>query len=66
MALTATATKALRKSVSCTIGLRNPVVIAINPCKSNIMYAVSSFNTIEDTFSPFVQRRRTVQKCLEL
>ena len=37
LALTATATKTLQKSVMSTIGMRCPRVVAINPCKSNIV-----------------------------
>ena len=56
LALTATATKTLRKSVMSTIGMRCPRVVAINPCKSNIVYTVSTFTTIEDTFKPVLDR----------
>ena len=35
MALTATATKTVRLSVTKTIGMRNPLVIALSPCKKN-------------------------------
>ena len=58
MALTATATKAVRHSVSRTIGMRNPFVVAISPCKRNIMYSVGSFVSVEDTFKPVVDRLR--------
>ncbi len=40
MALTATATERLRKDASRLMGLRNEVVVAISPCKDNIMYVV--------------------------
>ena len=33
MALTATATKKLCHAVSATIGMRNPFVVAVAPCK---------------------------------
>ena len=56
MALTATATKTLRHSVSRTIGMCDPVVIAVPPCKKNIMYSVKAFESVADTFKPIVER----------
>ena len=32
------ATKSLRRKVSGVIGLRNPKIIAVSPCKRNIVY----------------------------
>ena len=49
MALTATATKTLRYSVSRTMGMRNPFFIAIAPCKKNIMYSVKAFESVTDS-----------------
>lgn len=37
MALSATAARTLRYAVSATIGMRNPFVVAIPPCKHNLM-----------------------------
>ena len=59
LALTATATKALRVKVSELIGLVKPLVIAVSPCKQNMMYAVSKFNTIEETFAPVLKGIKT-------
>lgn len=56
MALTAIATKSLRLSVSCTLGMENPVVIALSPCKENIRYHVGTFTTVSESFKPFVKR----------
>ena len=56
MALTATATKEARNTIIRILGLRNPKVIAICPCKDNIMLAISSFLTIEESFSPILVR----------
>ena len=56
MALTATATKTLWYSVSRTIGMHNPFIIAISPCKKNLMYSVKAFESIQDTFKPVVER----------
>lgn len=59
MALTATATKSLCQTVMSIIGMQNPSVIAINPCKMNLMYTMSSFDSIENTFRPLVEKLRT-------
>lgn len=40
MALTATATKTIRYSVSKTIGLKSPYVITRSPSKNNLFYCV--------------------------
>ena len=45
MALTATASKSLRHVVSNIIGLRNPHVVAVSPCKPNIMFSVGDFDS---------------------
>jgi len=52
LALAATATKALRLKVSELVGLVKPLVIAVSPCKQNMMYTVSKFTAIEETFLP--------------
>lgn len=57
LALTATASKTLRQKVSLTIGLYQPVVIAISPCKKNMIYTLGKkFTTIEKTFKPLLAR----------
>ena len=56
MALTATATKSVQSSVACTLGMENPVVIALSPCKANIVYNVGRYTTVEDTFKPLLHR----------
>ncbi len=56
MALTATATNNLLLSVSRILGMRTPVTIAISPCKPNLMYSVSSYSTISETFKPILCR----------
>lgn len=55
MALTATASKELRRKVSEIIGLVNPAVIAVSPCKSNIAYRVSKLVSFNDSFGPILQ-----------
>ena len=54
MALTATATKDLRIQVARIIEMQDELVVSVNPCKSNIMYAIGSFSTISNTFRPIV------------
>ena len=56
MALTATATKSVQSSVACTLGMEKPVVVALSPCKANIVYNVGRYTTVEDTFKPLLHR----------
>ena len=55
MALTATASKTLRYSVSKTIGLHDPFVMIRCPCKRNIVYSVKKFVDLANTFEPMIQ-----------
>jgi ATP-dependent DNA helicase RecQ len=64
LAMTATATKSLRVKVSDVIGLANPLVIAVSPCKSNIIYAVSKFVSICETFTPILEKLRIERTAL--
>ena len=41
--------------MSGVVGLRNPMIIAISPCKKNIMYRVSRFSSIQETFKPVLE-----------
>ena len=59
MALTATATKSLRYSISHTIGMLNPFVVAVAPCKQNRMYSVRVFESLVDTFTPVLDTLKT-------
>ena len=52
LALTATATTKLRMDVASIIGMKNELVVSICPCKSNIMFAMTEFVSIEKTFLP--------------
>ena len=56
MALTATATRAVRVEVERVLGMRAPDIIAVSPSKSNISYAVCRCETLTDTFIPSLQR----------
>ena len=56
LALTATATKEVRLKVSSTLGLVRPVVVALSPCKKNLMYSVGAFTTVSETFKPLLGR----------
>ena len=58
LALTATATKTLRGKVAEVIGLIDPLVISVCPCKPNIVYAMSSFISLPDTFDPLLHELR--------
>ena len=56
LALTATATRALQVKVAALLGMHTPIVIAVSPCKANIMYAVSTCSSISETFRPVLLR----------
>lgn len=56
MALTATATKALREEVSQMLAMKNPVIVSVSPDKVNIKYSVINHETIVKTFGPIVKR----------
>lgn len=36
--------------------MKYPYVVAFSPVKKNLMYAVSSFENVEDSFGPVVKR----------
>ena len=55
MAMTATASKELRRKASDTIGLINPTVIAVCPCKKNITYRLSKFLSLEESFGSILE-----------
>ena len=57
LALTATATTSLRLDVSRILGMNDPLVVALSPCKSNIIFSVVPFKT--DMFQPMIERLRT-------
>ena len=54
MALTATATAKLQKRVITILGMRNPILTYVSPCKPNIVYKLDSFDNIQDTFKPLL------------
>ena len=55
MALTATATVRSRLKISDLLGI-SPSVIAVSPCKDNMIYAVADFESIPVTFLPLLKR----------
>ena len=56
MALTATASKATRREVICTLGMTKPVTISICPEKRNIVYYVNEKNgEVEEIFQYLVE-----------
>ena len=56
LALTATATKCLRFNISDIIGMHSPLIVAVSPCKKNLMYTVSPFTSIKETFEPLCKK----------
>ena len=58
MALTATATRSLRLELTDTIGMKNPMTVVLPPCKCNLKYAVSRYDSVEDTFTSLLEKLR--------
>jgi ATP-dependent DNA helicase RecQ len=56
MALTATATHFLRTQLAELIGMKNPVMVVVSPCKPNIMYSVIKFTSIAENFCLLLQQ----------
>ena len=56
MALTATATRSLRREVVKTLGMIDPVVVTISPDKPNIIFTVASCTSMEDAFIPLMEQ----------
>ena len=61
LALTATATRAVREEVSKILGMRNPVIVAVSPCKRNMAYCVCKSDTIKEAFSTLIDKLRTLR-----
>ena len=59
MALTATATNSLRVAVATILGMQDPVIIAVSPCKPNIMFAVQAYQSMDESIGPFVRKLQT-------
>ena len=55
LAMTATATASLRKSVIKTLGMIDPEVITENIDKTNLIYGVLRFESVEITFNNVIQ-----------
>ena len=56
MALTATATSALRMNVSRIIGMKNELLISKLPCKENTFFSVTEYSSREETFLPIAEK----------
>ena len=54
MALTATATRSLRKCVCTTLGMHDPYIITVSPDKSNLIFQVQPYESLETTFLPLI------------
>ena len=57
-AVTATAMKSLRREACHILGMSNPFVVTVSPDKSNIVFHVSPFTTLEGTFKPVTEELR--------
>ena len=61
MALTATATKTLRKDIIQSLGMKSPVVVAVNPDKANVKYEVVPFVSMSKTFGSLAEQLKEKQ-----
>ena len=64
MVLTATATKSVQSAVACTLGMDKPIVIALSPCKVNLVYNMGRYTSMCETFMPLLNRlkkEKTIQ-----
>ena len=61
MALTATATRSLRKSVKKTLGMKNTVVVELSPDKPNIFLSVEEVDGVKGAFLPVVERLKNLR-----
>ena len=61
MAMTATATTATRENVITSLGLIDTVIVSSSPDKPNISYSVRVKASIEDVFTPLVDKLRAVR-----
>ena len=66
LALTATATKSICDDVSKILGMRNPLVVAVTPCKPNLIYYVRKNKRMEEALSTIVDKLCELRCTLEL
>ena len=50
VALTATATKTVQQQVTSILGMRSPSIVAVSPCKHNVIYCSKNSDNIEEAF----------------
>lgn len=60
MALTATATKSLQRTVIRILGMYNPLIVAVSLDKTNINFSVSPFESMQTAFQPIMAK---IKKC---
>ena len=61
IALTATATTLLQKTVIQKVGMINPVIVEVSPEKSNLYFNVVEFQSVEISLQPLMQELK--EKC---
>ena len=65
MALTATATKSLRKSVCTILGMHDPFVVTVSPDKTNMIFRVEAYESLEATFLPFIKELKSKRASMD-
>ena len=66
MALTATATRSLRGAVCKTLGMDNPVVVTVSPDKTNMVFSVAHFESLETNMQRTLIFCKSQETCAQL
>ena len=61
LVLTNTATPSLWIEMSYLFGLRNEVTLSIPPCRSNVMFVITSVSKLEDVLEPIAEKLKKEQ-----
>ena len=64
MALTATATRSLRRSVTGTLGMEDPIVVTVSPDKPNIIFATARYRSLEEIADPIINLLKKERTCM--
>ena len=61
MALTATAARTLQRQVTKALGMKHPYTISVPPNQPNIMYVVTQFESVGNSFQQIAQKLYLMQ-----
>lgn len=66
MALTATATKCVKMDIIRILGMKNPIAVTASPSRSNIKYAVKSFQNFSEAFGGLLEGLRAKREAFPM